>query len=730
MEKGGYGLILKFKYLLNRDLKLHSEKVFNGISNGRKKALENWFKDKWAEINNIKNNVLSLENKDDINYYLKEKVKSYEDFCEIFIADEHGEVICSSFDKHIGINISKLPNFNAAKGGRRLMYGPYIDELTLDLDLRDKKFYDEVTLMFSDILKDSEDNIKILCCRALNDDMSNVIQDEDTHIYKDSGDNYLFMVKSNRNIKPGTAISRSRFEDDTFTFGENLKAGVHTKKWGIVKVNKHTEFEIVFNDPETNELHQGVKNTIKNGESIDCWPGYPDYRHIMVGGKGTIIKPPYCDEVWGMMCEGDIAEIYNFKSINLKIPIAISILTAILLILNRIVLYNIPSLESLMEFATWFIVSIFSYYICKRITVSPLGGTIRILQNIAEGEGDLTKRVKKISNDEVGELSRWFNKFINNQMIMTRRVKKAVKTTRKSINIVSNMTDYIKNGMDVIEKTVKVLLKNSKHQNRVFQKTRDRFSEITASIEEMNSLVLEITGIIKETDENSYKSQNKSSCVLNNMNELEVTIKQCVKSINELQKYSVQITEVINIINNISKQTQLLALNASIEAARAGNEGKGFSIVASEISKLALETENATKSITDVINKVNVHTEETYKYAGEINEKISVSAQSVEESINSFRTINEDIRIIADSMKSISKITINQNDNVSEIMMDISSMADKVEEFTEVSATRSEESLELVDKILYKIKKLQQATAALEYSSENLDEMIGDFKLK
>ena len=82
------------------------------------------------------------------------------------------------------------------------------------------------------------------------------------------------------------------------------------------------------------------------------------------------------------------------------------------------------------------------------------------------------------------------------------------------------------------------------------------------------------------------------------MNELEVTIKQCVKSINELQKYSVQITEVINIINNISKQTQLLALNASIEAARAGNEGKGFSIVASEISKLALETENATKSIT------------------------------------------------------------------------------------------------------------------------------------
>ena len=723
-------MISKFKYLFNRDLKEHSEKVFNGISNGRKKALENWFKDKWAEINNIKNNVLALENKDDINSYLEEKVKSYEDFCEIFIADEQGKVIFSSFNKHIGINISKLPNFNAAKEGRPLMYGPYSDNLTLDLDFRDKKFYDEVTLMFSDIFNDSEGNMKILCCRALNDDMSNVIQDEDTHIYKESGDNYLFMVKSNRNIKPGTAISRSRFEDNTFTLGENLKDGVHTKKWGVVKIQKHTEFEIVFNDPETNELHQGVKNTIQNGENLDCWPGYPDYRHIMVGGKGTIINPPNCDETWGMMCEGDIDDIYNFKSINLKIPVSISVLTTILLIVNKIVLFKIPSLKNVIEVMTWLIISIFSYFICRKIAVSPLGSTISILQNIAEGEGDLTKRVKKMSSDEVGELARWFNKFINNQMMMIRRVKKAVKTTRKSINIVSNMTDYIKNEMEVIENTVKTLLKNSKQQNKVFQKTRDRFSEITASIEEMNSLVLDITGIIKETDENSFKSQKRSSNVLNNMNELEVTIKECVKLINELQGYSVQITEVINIINNISKQTQMLALNASIEAARAGEEGRGFSVVASEISKLALETENATKSITKVINMVQVHTKETFEYAGVINDKISVSAQSVQESINSFKKINEDIRIISNSMNSISTITVNQSDSVSEIMMDVSSMADKVEASTEKSLTRSEECFELVDTILLQIKKLKQVTSALEYSSENLDEMIGDFKLK
>ena len=174
----------------------------------------------------------------------------------------------------------------------------------------------------------------VLCCRTLNDDMSNVIQDEDTHIYKDSGDNYLFMVNSNRGIEPGTAISRSRFEDNTFTLGENLKDGVKTKSWGLVQIKEHTEFEIVFTDPATNLLHPGVANTIKNGENLDCWPGYPDYRHIMVGGKGTLINPPNCDETWGMMCEGDIAEIYNFQSINFKIPLVISSLSAVFIVLN------------------------------------------------------------------------------------------------------------------------------------------------------------------------------------------------------------------------------------------------------------------------------------------------------------------------------------------------------------------------------------------------------------
>jgi methyl-accepting chemotaxis protein len=722
---------LKFKYLLNRNLREHSEKVFEGISNGRKKALENWFSDKWAQLENIKNSLVALEDNNDIvNNYLVENVKKYEDFCEIFVLDENGIVSVSSCKEHVGLNMSDLPNFAAGLEDKQLMYGPYIDKRSLDTDIKNKKFADDVTLMFSSRCKNHDGQIRILCCRTLNDDMSNVIQDEDTHIYKDSGDNYLFMVKSNRGIKTGTAISRSRFEDNTFTLGDNLKEGVKTKRWGKVQIKEHTEFEIIFTDPATNQLHQGVANTIKNGENLDCWPGYPDYRHIMVGGKGTLITPPNCDEVWGMMCEGDIDEIYNFQSINLKMPMAISIMSAVLILINLVTTKVAPDMSIFTSLAMWIILSISTLVISKKMVSSPLSRTINILQEIAEGEGNLTKRVNKMSSDEIGELSRWFNKFINNQMSMLYRVKKSVSTTKKSVNIVSNITSNVRRGMGIIENTVMSLLENSKEQNLVFQDTKSKFSEITASIQEMDSLILEVSRIVEDTNEGAVTTQNASKEVLNNMEDLESTISKTVNSISTLQGYSKEISEVVNVISNISKQTQLLALNASIEAARAGESGKGFAVVAGEISKLALETEAATKSISNVINQVRNQTQATFEYAGEINNKVSISTVSVQKSIKSFDQINEDINIIANSMQSIAEITSTQSESVGEVMNNVSTMADKVEQSTENSSSKSEESLTMVKRILSEIRQLKQATEVLEYSSDNLDEMVGSFKLK
>lgn len=292
------------------------EQTFESIAQTRVKLLQRWAQEYWDHLGEVSSNLAGDLTQID-STMLKEKLNQASDLSELFVVDIQGEVLASTWPAHCK---SKDLNPLALAEGLKapFLHGPYSDPLTLKIGPSTSRFHDEVTLMFYQPLFLNNKVIGCLCARVPNDVLGDLIQREAGHIYPESGDNYLFMVKASfdRSLQPGVALSRSRFEDNAFTHGENLKSGVHTA-WGSVKIKRHTELELRFIDPATQQLHPGVRETIRTGSNLFVtYPGYADYRHIPVIGKGVTFQLPGSPDRWGMMCEADLEEVYRRRSLS------------------------------------------------------------------------------------------------------------------------------------------------------------------------------------------------------------------------------------------------------------------------------------------------------------------------------------------------------------------------------------------------------------------------------
>ena len=725
------------QYLLNLGLKKETERVFEGIGLGRQRELNNWFEDKWLQLEFVRDSVSTFfEGSEGLDFeqlknILVKKRNEFSEFSEFFIANGEGLINITTAQSQVGKHCNDTNYFVKAINGQQNMYGPYIDPDTLAVGHCHSDFFDEVTLMFALPLHNSRTGRNaVLCGRIPNDVMSDVIQEEDTHVYKESGDNYLFMVKNNRGIAPGTAISRSRFEDDAFTRGDNLKDGIPTKKWGHVQIKKYTEFEIVFNDPATNELHAGVALTIKNGSNVDAWPGYPEYRHIYVGGKGLLIHPPHSDEVWGMMCEGDIEEIYKFRSLNLKLPLVVGAFSLMMMAAQLMLSTGEMAFKTLLiNVLPWIINIGIVGLMTKILVVNPMKNVVHILQDVAEGGGDLTLRVPKTSNDEIGEVSRWFNKFLSSQLATIKRAGMVSRTSEESSGSLSLRTEGIQSQAPLVKESVKTIVGNLSKQNKVFESTKVKFTKLTSESEKIDQSITMIDHKINNTSTNATKSIESSSNVLNTMENLKDEMSTAMTSMHTLQDYSNRINNIVSTIDKIAKQTQLLALNATIESARAGEAGRGFGVVAENISNLAIESAKATVTIGHLISEVQQETEITAQNIENISGRVQKGSDSVSETIATFKVIQEEIMDVSETASNISSVVKSQSRDFMNINEEMEELTEALREGSANVEESSESVLQTVDHIFNETNEIKELSKMLFVTSKNLNKIVGGFNI-
>lgn len=213
-----------------------------------------------------------------------------------------------------------------------------------------------------------------------------------------------------------------------------------------------------------------------------------------------------------------------------------------------------------------------------------------MILDLSAGNGDLTRRLPVTNHDDLGEISQGINQFIENLQSLMLEVSQTSEHISSSVTQLKNQTDT---------------------NNQVLNAHSMETDQIVAAIEEMSATATDVAGNAAEasrfTHDTNIQVSGSREVVTNATNivsKLAEDVENTATSIHEIGKYSDEINSVLNVIGSIADQTNLLALNAAIEAARAGEQGRGFAVVADEVRALAGRTQSSTAEIEETLNKL------------------------------------------------------------------------------------------------------------------------------
>ncbi|MGL1932923.1 MAG: methyl-accepting chemotaxis protein [Desulfotalea sp.] len=333
------------------------------------------------------------------------------------------------------------------------------------------------------------------------------------------------------------------------------------------------------------------------------------------------------------------------------------------------------------------------------------------LKDIAQGEGDLTMRLIDNSEDEIGELRKWFNVFVVKIQEIISDVADGAQNLNEASGQLANLAIEMKDDADQTSVKADNVTVSSGQMSDNMNSVAAAMEQAATNINMVASAAEEMNVTISQIAENTDHAQKIS------VNAVEQT-NGASQQVDELGKAAVGIGKVLETITDISAQVNLLALNATIEAARAGEAGKGFAVVANEIKDLAKQTAEATGEIREKIQGIQSttegtvsHIEQIAKVVGEVNSIVGTIASAIDE--QSLAT-NEISRNVSQASEGIMEV----NENVSQSTSSVGSIADEIGEVNKAAIKITDNS-----------NKVSISADQLSTLSEQLSKMVGRFKV-
>lgn len=323
------------------------------------------------------------------------------------------------------------------------------------------------------------------------------------------------------------------------------------------------------------------------------------------------------------------------------------------------------------------------------------------MKDVAQGEGDLTRRIEVHNEDELGELSRWFNVFMDK--------------LQQIILQVSASTEHIASASEELSSTATQTSRSAAAQ-------KDQTTQVAAAMQQMSSTVVQVSENATKASENARRAGETARSggviveeTVDVIQTLATSTRDTAAKIQELGRSSDQIGQIISVIDDIADQTNLLALNAAIEAARAGEQGRGFAVVADEVRKLAERTTQATKEIAQMIKTIQQETQRAVEAMEAGTAAVERGVESASKAGTSLNDIIQASELVNDMITQIATAATQQSAATQQVTSNMEQIANLVQE----SSVGAEQSAKACSDLSDLALDLQQLVSRFKLGEEN-----------
>lgn len=351
----------------------------------------------------------------------------------------------------------------------------------------------------------------------------------------------------------------------------------------------------------------------------------------------------------------------------------------------------------------------------SRMIVKPILRISHIVRVVAEG--DLKQHVEVKSHDEIGQMSEGINLMISNMASIVKQINTTIEQVSASSSELFQSANHSAQAAGEISSSIQDVAASANTQLQSAEQSSRAMEEMSIGVQRISETASGVSGQSEHVTSEVEHGFSDLQTTIAQMNRIGQSSIETASQIKTMDEHSVQIGQIVDVISEISRQTSLLALNASIEAARAGEQGRGFAIVASEVKKLAEQTNNSIESISEIVKEIQSFSSVIVDATVRNNEEIVSGIEQIRLVGERFQHILHSIREVSHQMQDVSATTQQLSAGSEEITASVEDMFNTAKESAGNALSVSEASErqnDIMDSFVQSFKSLNEMMTALK----------------